>query len=132
MYFSQKEDTNIDKVLKKNKRLTIKSKMKSNKKILTIIVIVVVAIIIAIAAILILKNTTRYYLKLNGDANVTIYQGDIYNEAGYNAYDNHKNDLINEVIVSSNLDSNTIGTYIITYSLHNKVKKRTIKVIARP
>ena len=49
-----------------------------------------------------------------------------------NPFDNKKNNLNNEVTVKSNLDSNTIGTYTITYSLHDITKIRTVKVVAKP
>ena len=126
MYFNEKEDTNIDKELKKNK------KFKINKKTLIIIGIIMLLLIVSIILFFIIRNINHYYLTLNGNSDITIYEGTIYNEPGFDAYDNKKNNLNNEVIVKSNLNSNTIGTYTITYSLHGKTKTRTIKVVAKP
>ena len=129
MYFNEKEDTNIDSELKKTRKKGIKS---SGKKVFTIIGILVALIIIALIIILIVKNMARTRLILNGELNMTIYKDTTYNEPGYNAYDNKKNDLNSQVIVKSDLDTSTVGTYTITYSLDNIVRKRTIKVVERP
>ncbi len=126
MYFNQKEDTNIDKALRKRKRINF------DKKTLKIGGIILGIIVVILLVILLFARMTRRYLVLNGSTNITVYQGSIYNEPGYNAYDNKKNNLNNEVIVESNLDTNTIGTYKITYTLYGKTKTRTIKVVAKP
>ena len=126
MYFKQKENTNIDKALRKRKKINL------DKKTLKIAGIVLGIIILIAIIVLIITNTFRYFLVLNGNKNITIYQGSIYTEPGYRAYDRQKNDLNSEVTINSNLDTNTIGTYKITYSLYNKVKTRTIKVVAKP
>ena len=130
MYFNEKEDTNIDKELKKNKRFSLRN---TNKKSLIIIIgIILSVIVISVIIYLIIKYVNRYSLVLNGSSDITIYEGTIYNEPGYEAYDNKKNNLNDEVEVKSNLDSNTIGSYVITYSLHGKTKTRNIKVVAKP
>ncbi len=40
-----------------------------------------------------LKNRKTYYITLEGANEMTIYQGAVYNEPGYRAYDNKNNDL---------------------------------------
>lgn len=129
MYFKEKEDTNIDNELKKSKKV---DKKKISKVFFTIIGILVALIIIGLLIVLLIKKMNREFLILNGDMNMTIYKGTIYNEPGYEAYDNNKNSLNDQVIVNSNLDPNTIGTYKIVYTLNNKSKTRTIKVVEKP
>ena len=126
MYFNTKEETNIDNELK------AKKESKINKKTIIIIGIVLAVIIISLILILLLMNVKRYTLKLNGSESITIYQGSVYIEPGYDAHDNKNNDLSDEVVVLSNLDSNSIGTYTITYTLHNKTRIRNIEVVEQP
>lgn len=130
MYFNSKEDTNIDKELKKTKR--VKTKKKENKNLFKIIGIIIGALLLIAIIVLIIAFGGKYRLVLYGSRKITIYEGTTYNEPGYEAYDRQKNNLNEEVVVNSNLDSSKIGTYTITYSLYNKTKKRTIKVVARP
>ena len=126
MYFNEKEDTNIDKEFKKNK----KHDFENSKKIFTIIGLILLFLIIIIVVVLFLKNRTTYYLNLNGSTNINIYEGVEFTDPGYYAYDNHRNDLTNSVIVSGNVDTDTVGTYTITYSLKNRVAQRVVNVIA--
>lgn len=130
MYFNEKEDTNIDWELKKNRQK--KDKKQVAKKIFKTLAIIIVLIILALIAILIIKKINRSYLILNGNTEMTIYKGTIYNEPGYEAYDSKKNSLNDQVTVKSDLDSNTIGTYTIVYTLNGKSKTRTVKVIEKP
>ena len=126
MYFNERENTNIDKELRKKK------KIKFDMKKLIVGGIILGVIIIALLLIFFLMKTPRYSLNLNGDKEITIYQGSVYNELGYEAHDNKNNNLNGEVSIQSNLDPNTIGTYTITYTLYNKTKTRVVKVIERP
>lgn len=126
MYFNEKEDTNIDKQLKPKKTFEEK------KKFFVIGGIILGAILLIIIIILIIRGINRYTLVLNGSSDITIYQGTVYNELGYEAYDRKRHNLNSEVTVQSNVDSNTIGTYTITYTFRNKVKKRTVNVVAKP
>ena len=58
-------------------------------------------------------------ITLNGDSQVAIAQGDAYTDAGVaSATDNTDGDLgAGNVTVSGGVDTNTLGTYIITYSI---------------
>ncbi len=69
MYFNEKEDTNIDWELKKNKKK--KDKKQVAKKIFKILGIIILLIVIALIIILLLKNVKHDNLILNGDANMT-------------------------------------------------------------
>ncbi len=129
MYFNEnKEDTNIDKEFNnKNKGDSF-----DLKKILLIVGCVILFIIILLIIISIVKNNKKYFVVLEGDETMTIYQGATYNEPGYSGFDNKKHDLTSEVNVKSNLDAQSIGTYTIIYTLNNKSISRTINVIEKP
>lgn len=128
MYFNEKEDTNIDKEFKNNKKLDF-SKF---KKYLIIGIVTVLLLIIIIIIFLLIKKRTVYYLNLEGLEEMNIYQGTSYNEPGYKARDNKNNDLTSQVVVKDNLDTTTIGTYTIVYSLGNRTLRRTVNVVAKP
>lgn len=51
------------------------------------------------------------------DGNIIIEKGDPYLEAGYDAIDNEDVDLTYKVIVSGTVDTSTVGTYTLTYSV---------------
>ena len=129
MYFNEnKENTNIDNEFKNKEKFDFNK----YKKIIIIVGGVVLFIIILLIIIAIFKNKRSYFITLNGDETITIYQGVTYNEPGFNAFDNKNNDLSSEVKIKSNLDTESVGTYTIIYSLHNNSIKRTINVIERP
>ena len=130
MYFNDKSDTNIDSELGKNgdnKLLMLFNKYSKW------IIIGIIALIILIILIVILSNRTSYYITLEGDSIINIYQGDKYDEPGYKGYDNKKNDLTDEVVVDdSKVDTSKTGEYTIKYSLHRTTRIRTINVIEKP
>lgn len=81
-----------------------------------------------------LKNAT---LELIGDKELTLYQGDEYQESGYNIIKEDNDTRNYQVNVINNLNTNIIGTYLIRYQLiyDNKVldeEFRNIKVIQNP
>ena len=112
MYFNEKEDTNIDNEFKNNKKINLSK----YKKYFIIGGIVIFVLILIVLIAILLKNKTNYYITLEGLDEMTIYQGTSYNEPGYKAYDNKKNDLTQQVTVKNNLD-----TVI-----------RTVNVVAKP
>jgi len=73
-----------------------------------------------------------YYINLIGSTNITMYQGDIFVEPGYKGIDDEGNDLTDEVVVSTNINSNEIGNYKVSYTLGNITKERNVKVIDKP
>lgn len=83
-----------------------------------------------------LEFTSDPVITLNGDANMTLYIGSKYNEQGAIATDICDGDISDKIITSGNVDTNTKGTYTITYSVTNSDSKttevkRTISVKAR-
>ena len=76
-------------------------------------------------------------INLNGGNEITIYLGNDYTEYGYTASDNCDADITNNVIVTGNVNSNSLGTYTIKYEVSDAVGNkteviRTIHVINKP
>ena len=127
MYFNEnKKNTNIDNDFKQNKFNF--NKWKTPIIILGIIIFLITIIIFIFQK----KEITNYYLILNGEENITLYQGIDYIEPGYNAHNSKNEDLTNEVIIKSTLDTNKIGEYQITYTIGNIIKTRTITIVEKP
>jgi len=126
MYFNDsKEDTNIDDEFEDRKLFNF-SKFK-------IPLIIIGAILILIIIIIIINNNkSKYFITLKGESEMSIYEGSTYEEPGYTAYDDKKNDLTPKVSISGRVNPNIIGSYVITYSLHNTKTTRTINVIKKP
>lgn len=94
------------------------------------IIVGAVSIFLIIIGIIILSvNNVDYYLVINGADNITIYLNHEYSELGYSAYDSKSNDLTDRVVVKSNLDTNKVGNYQISYSIGNITKVRYVSVI---
>ena len=122
MYFNEKEDTNIDKEFKKEKKVDFQK----YKKVIIIGAAVLLFLLIIIIAILFFKNRTIYYLNLNGGSEINVYKGAEFVDPGYNASDNHNHNLNNLVTVNGNVDEDIIGTYNIRYTLKDKTVTRII------
>ena len=56
-------------------------------------------------------------ITLNGNSTVSIFAGNNYNEPGYNASDNCDGDITSKVVVTSNVNTNVVGTYKIKYEV---------------
>lgn len=94
------------------------------------IIVGAVSIFLIIIGIIILSvNNVDYYLVINGADNITIYLNHEYSELGYSAYDSRSNDLTDRVVVKSNLDTNKVGNYQISYSIGNITKVRYVSVV---
>lgn len=86
---------------------------------------------------LIFEDITKPEITLKGENNLTIYNGDTYNDLGVTAIDNCDGDITNKVVTSGKVDTSKLGTYTLTYSVldsHNNQNEitRTVKVITRP
>ena len=82
-------------------------------------------------------DTVSPKITLLGDENEVIYLEDDYYDSGYEAIDNYDGDITQDVIVSGEVDSNTLGEYIVDYyvedSSGNSAKaQRTVTVQKRP
>ena len=56
-------------------------------------------------------------IELKGKRTIYIYEGNSYIEEGYTAFDNCDGDITDKVVSTGNVDTNTIGTYNITYEV---------------
>ena len=123
MYFNDsKEDTNIDSEFEDGKLIDF-GKLKLPLIIIGIIILIIIIIV------LVTKNRKSYYIHLNGELEMSICQGNSYEEPGFTAFDDKKNNLKDKVSTSGSVNSNVVGTYVITYSLNNIKTTRTIKVV---
>ena len=129
MYFNEnKENTNIDNEFSKTNNVNFSSL----KTPLIIVGAIILFIILVVIVALLMNRKPKYYLSLIGDSEISIYQGSTYYELGYKAHDNHKKDLSSEVEVKNNIDSGTIGTYMVIYTLYDQTAKRVVNVIEAP
>lgn len=120
------EDDDIDNENVKNKFNFDLGKFKGKVPI----VVGAVSIFLIILGIIILSvNNVDYYLVINGADNITIYLNHEYSELGYTAYDSKSNDLTERVVVKSNLNTNKVGNYQISYNIGNITKIRYVSVI---
>ena len=82
-------------------------------------------------------DTIRPVITLLGANPQTIIQGNLYTELGATATDNIDGDLTDEIIIdSSNVDTNVVGTYLVTYNVEDSsgnwaiTKIRTVYVVS--
>ena len=62
-------------------------------------------------------DTTAPVITILGDNPLTIEVGSTFTDAGATATDNYDGDLTSSIVVSGSVDSNTIGTYTLTYDV---------------
>ena len=84
-----------------------------------------------------IKDTTKPTIKLNGDSKITIYVGSKYTENGATATDNYDGDITKKISTSGKVNTKKAGTYTITYKVSDSSKnetsiKRTIVVKSKP
>ena len=106
----------------------------------------IILILMIFSLFLILMAGTRGYLRrvkhstyniiLNGDNPLTVYQGDLYVEPGYKAYNYLNKDSTSLVKTKHNIDSSIIGEYEVSYVISNFFKKnkeiRKVNVVENP
>ena len=131
MYFNNNKNTNIDHEFKNNNNLSkILISLKKYKKLIFIGIGSLILVLLII--LLFLNKKSVNYLNLNGDEYLTIYQGADYIESGFEAYNSKNENLNSKVIIKSNLDTDKIGEYEITYTIGEISKIRKITVIKKP
>ena len=62
-------------------------------------------------------DTTAPVIQLVGSGTVSVEVGTAYLDAGATALDNYDGDISSSIITSNNVDSNTVGTYLVTYDV---------------
>lgn len=125
MYFNEKGNTNIDDQFKKNK-----TKININPKILGFIIggLVLVGLIILVI-VLVINNTSGAKIELYGQDSFNILKNSEYIEPGYKAVDKNNNDITNDVVITSNVDTSVVGEYEVLYTVGKKSKVRYVKVV---
>ena len=63
------------------------------------------------------SDTTKPVITLVGDSEMRHEQGTEYIDAGATAVDNIDGDITSSITVSSDVDINIIGTYLVTYNV---------------
>ena len=106
--------------------MTLKTKLMAS-----IILTITVLLFFMIVRSFVVHN---YEFKLNiiGDKTTIVEVGEEYNDLGF-AFSPERNDLIDSVITESNVDTNKVGEYTVTYSLKltNREVKNERKVIVK-
>ena len=79
-------------------------------------------------------DTTAPVITLSGANPVDVDLGTTYNDAGATATDANDGDLTASITVSSNVDTNTVGTYTVTYTVsdaagNQATETRTVNVV---
>ena len=65
----------------------------------------------------VIEDTIAPVITLLGDASVTVEVTSTYNDAGATASDNYDGDITESIVTVSNVDTDTVGTYTITYNV---------------
>ena len=71
---------------------------------------------------------TSPVITLLGESEVTIEVGSNYEDAGATAFDNLDGDLTASIITSSNVDTSTVGAYLVTYNVSDSAGNTAIEV----
>lgn len=71
------------------------------------------------------KDTEKPVITLKGNSEITLNQGDKYNDEGASATDNVDGDITSKIKVSGKVDITKSGTYTITYTVTDKAGNRT-------
>ncbi len=82
-------------------------------------------------------DNTAPVITLAGDNPVTVYQGSDFTDPGATAEDNVDGDITSEIVVTGYVDTNTIDTYELVYTVsdaagNQATETRTVNVIAIP
>lgn len=101
--------------------------MKKSKKKQYLPVICLLAAVVLLGAGILVYYQTQYYLVLNGESKVTLNLCQVYEDPGVSAKQAGK-DVSSQVKIESDLDTQTPGTYKISYSLGNLSTEREVTV----
>ncbi|PHR70070.1 MAG: hypothetical protein COA67_08835, partial [Lutibacter sp.] len=81
-------------------------------------------------------DTTAPVITLNGNSTINLNVGDAYTEQGATATDNIDGDITANIVTAGTVDTNTAGTYFVTYNVSDAAGNnatpviRTVNVIA--
>jgi metal-sulfur cluster biosynthetic enzyme len=83
---------------------------------------------IQVTRTVIVQDTTAPVITLTGEAEVTIEVGSTYTDAGATAEDNYDGDISDSIVVNAEVDTNTVGSYTITYDVSDANTNEAIQV----
>lgn len=66
------------------------------------------------------NDITKPVITLKGDKKITLYEGDTYNEPGYEAIDETDGNITSSVVLNGLLNTKQAGNYTITYEVKDK------------
>ena len=102
-------------------------KSKFNVKYIIIIVTSVIVILACFYLYRVKRLHDTYTIKLNGENEVTIYEGDEYVDDGYSVFD-YEDKLVDiKCNVDGEVNNNQVGTYTIKYSINSFFKKNEVE-----
>ncbi|WOD45088.1 immunoglobulin-like domain-containing protein [Hwangdonia lutea] len=85
----------------------------------------------------VVPDTTAPVITLNGASTINLNVGDVYNEQGATASDNKDGDITANIIIGGDIvDTNTAGTYVVTYNVSDAAGNpatevtRTVNVVS--
>ncbi len=87
-----------------------------------IYILLIAILVIAITIVLVSVNKRSYYIVLEGENPIFMYEGSTYAEPGYSAFDSQGQDATGRVTLNSNLDTAHEGEYKITYIIDKKTE----------
>lgn len=72
---------------------------------------------VGLGGFIVTSDTTKPVIELFGDNPLIIEQGSIFLDPAYTAIDNVDGDVTNQVVVDGVVDTNTVGSYTLTYTV---------------
>ena len=82
-----------------------------------------------------ISDTNIPVITLLGSNPAVVIRGTAYTDAGANAWDTEDGDLTDNIVVTGSVDTNVIGTYVLTYNVHDSAGNyaapvtRTVQVV---
>ena len=82
-------------------------------------------------------DTNAPVITLVGEDKVFVFKGETYVDKGATAYDNKGRNITNSLVIHTNVNINTVGTYTITYDVNDGAghkaiqKKREVNVLSK-
>jgi hypothetical protein len=73
-------------------------------------------------------DTTAPVITLLGDDTVTVEVGSVYTDAGATAIDNYDGDITSSIVTVNPVDTNAVGTYIVTYNVSDASGNAAVEV----
>ena len=69
--------------------------------------------------VIVSENYSKARIHLKGNLEMYLEVGEKYKEPGYEVYDSIDKNLSSSVVVTGNIDTSKVGTYLLTYTIVN-------------